>query len=308
MLKAKWADGKFVCVGLDPDISKIPKCVKEECAKNERGIRPFDEYNPDPDIICQFCVHIVAATRDLACAFKPNSAFFEAAGSQGLLALGHVMEHIREFAPDVPIIYDAKRADMGNTNAGYAKSAFELLGADAITVNPYFGREALQPFLDQKEKGIIVLCKTSNKGGGEFQDLSVTIDTKEVNYLESVRATPCSQGITNASTSMCNHVAYQVSRSWNGNNNCLLVVGATYPGQLQSIRKIVGDMPLLIPGIGTQGGDLAATVAAGKDSNKKGMIINSSSGIIFASSGDDFAEAARRKTLELHEAIQQCLK
>jgi orotidine-5'-phosphate decarboxylase len=304
MLKAKWAEGKFVCVGLDPDFKKIPECVRKQAKENALPGRMGER-----GAVVSFCLKIVEATKDLVCAFKPNSAFFEGLSvHEGVGALHEVIGRTHEMAPDVPIILDAKRADIGNTNAGYVKSAFGMLGADAITVHPYLGREALQPFLDCKDNGVIILCRTSNSGAGEFQDLRVTIERDELAWIQTAQAHGWSNGTEGDRTTLSNHVAYQISKKWNTNGNCAIVVGATYPEELESIRRIVGDLPILIPGIGAQGGDLEATVAAGKDSHNSGMIINSSRGIIFASSGEDFAEAARRETLKLHEAIQQRLK
>ncbi len=273
MLRAKWAEGKFVCVGLDSEMEKIPQCVQKA----------------EEDPVTAFNREIVTRTHDLVCAYKPNIAFYAGRGEAGLRALMRTIECIKEIAPDVPFVLDIKRADIGNTNIGYAKEAFEVFGADAVTVNPYFGAEALQPFLERTEKGIIVLCRTSNKGAAEFQNLQTESEFGKM---------PLYQVVANS-----------VARKWNKNGNCALVVGATAPTELGIVRNIVGDgFPILIPGIGKQGGDLEKTVLAGKDSNGQGMIINSSSGIIFASSGDDFAEAARRETEKLHNGITQILK
>lgn len=274
MLEAQWEKGNFVCVGLDSEFSKIPESARR--SGNERDI---DIANT----IVAFNRAIVEATKDIVCVYKPNVAFYETHGSDGLNALHRTIVYIHYIAPDVPVILDAKRADIGNTNAGYVKAAFDFLQADAITVHPYLGREALQPFLDQKDKGIIVLCRTSNPGAGEFQDLRVSVDGWKLYQL----------------------IAHYVARDWNKNSNCALVVGATYPEELEGVRQIVGDMPILIPGIGAQGGDVEKTVKAGKDSRGKGIIINSSRGIIFASNGPDFAEAARRETIKLRDLINQ---
>lgn len=200
----------------------------------------------------EFNKKIIDQTHDLVCAYKPNFAFYEALGTRGWENLKKTVEYLRTFHPGVATIADAKRADIGNTNNGYVTSIFDELKFDAVTVNPYFGREALQPFLDRKDKGIIVLCRTSNPGSGEFQD------------------------------GLWEKVAKNVTSDWNVNNNCLLVVGATYPEELRKVREIVGDMTLLVPGIGAQGGDVEKTVKAGLNSKKAGMIINSSRGIIFA--------------------------
>ena len=272
MLHAKWDEGKFVCVGLDSDPTKIPESVGKGTVSQEQ--------------IVEFNSRIIDATRDLVCAYKPNIAFYATYGIPGWHALRNTIDWVNQVAPEIPVILDAKRADIGNTNRGYVAEVFDVLGADAVTVNPYFGAEALQPFLERKDKGIIVLCRTSNKGAGEFQDLTVL-----------------GQG------PLYRVVAQHVASEWNKNGNCALVIGATYPTELAEVRGIVGDgFPILIPGIGKQGGDLEKTVNAGRDSKSQGMIINSSSGIIFASDGEDFAEAARRETEKLHNGITQILK
>lgn len=276
MLDAQWAQGRFVCVGLDSELGKIPDGLR---------LNQFFKDGTDvADVVVEFNRAIIEATADLVCAYKPNVAFYEALGSDGLKALKGTIEAINAVAPDVPVILDAKRADIGNTNAGYVQMAFEFLGADAITVNPYLGAEALQPFLARRDKGIIVLCRTSNPGAGEFQDLCVNGEP------------------------LYRVVARRVATEWNKNGNCGLVVGATAPHELAEVRQIVGDMPILIPGIGAQGGDIEKTLTAGKNSRGRGMIINSSRGIIFASNGSDFAEAARRETQKLHDAINRCLR
>lgn len=272
MLEAQWSRGNFVCVGLDSEFGKIPEFAHR--SGNECGVSV-------PNTVVAFNRAIVEATKDLVCAYKPNAAFYEAHGDEGIAALQRTIANIHSIAPDVPVILDAKRADIGNTNSGYVDAAFGFLQADAITVHPYLGAEALQPFLAQAEKGIIVLCRTSNPGAGEFQDLIVNGEP------------------------LYRFVARRVTSEWNKNGNCALVVGATYPEELGEVRGIVGDMPILIPGIGAQGGDVEKTVTAGKDSRGQGMIINSSRGIIFASKGADFAQAARRETKKLGDLIKQ---
>lgn len=291
LLAARWAQGNFVCIGLDPEKSKIPKHLHGPSVE---------------ETLFQFCVNIVAATYVLACCYKPNAAFFERFGHEGALALRRTIGFINREAPSVPVIYDAKRADIGNTNQGYLESAFSYYGADAITVHPYLGEEALRPLLDQGDKGIIVLCQTSNPGSGEFQKLSVSVPENEARWLSSVQATPLSGNAHGQFfTTMANHVAYRVAKHWNTNENCGLVVGATFPIELDAIRKIAPDMTFLIPGIGAQGGDIERTVNAGRDKSGSGMIINSSRGIIYASGGVDFAEAARRETEKLHTSINK---
>lgn len=266
MLENKWNEGKFVCVGLDSDFAKLPKRLKDE---NE---------GDTANAIFEFNKQIVDATLDLVCSYKPNCAFYEAYGQSGLLALTDTIWYIKDVAPNVPVILDAKRADIGNTNDGYVRFAFDECRADAITVHPYLGREAMKPFLERKDKGVIVLARTSNPGAGEFQDFGNDVKLYE-------------------------RVAQNVSDEWNYNGNCGLVVGATYPEELKRVRSLAPSMPILIPGIGAQGGDLEATITNGRDSKNQGMIINSSRGIIFASNGEDFAEAARRETEKLHNQI-----
>src|SRR3989338_1490746 len=279
MLEKKWSHSRFVCVGLDSEMSRIPKHIQDK-----HGV----SMNRSPDLtIHSFNRQIVEATHDLVCAYKPNSAFYEAHGTNGWIALEQTVRYIHDIAPDVQVILDAKHADIGNTNNSYVEMAFGYLRVDAITVHPYLGAEALQPFLARADKGIFVLCRTSNPGAGEFQDLMVDC-AGEVPYEELFRV-----------------VAKNVAGKWNGNGNCGLVVGATYPDELSEVRDIVGDMPILIPGIGAQGGDVEKTVSAGKDSRGYGMIINSSRGIIFASKGADFAEVARRETEKLRDFINQ---
>lgn len=231
------------------------------------------------------------ATKDLVCAYKPNLAFYR--GASGKEVLSETIEYISTVTQNVPVILDAKYADIGNTNDGYVEEAFGYFGADAVTVHPYLGAEAMKPFLERTDKGVIVLCRTSNPGAGEFQDMQVYQDS------DAFAGT--------GSKPLYERVARNVSYSWNYNDNCAVVVGATYPDELARVRRLVGDMPILIPGIGAQGGDLEATVRTGRNSRGQGMIINSSRGIIFASSGEDFAAAARAETIKLHNAITACL-
>lgn len=269
LMEAQWAQGKFVCVGLDSDQLKIPRAARWFSAR---------------ETVVGFNEKIIEATHDVAGFYKPNSAFYEEGGAEGMEALRETIAFTHDCAPEIPVIWDAKRADIGNSNQGYIRAAFEFLQADAITVHPYLGQEALQPFLDCKDKGIFVLCRTSNKGAGEFQD-------------GEMYGRP-----------LYEYMAFRVATRWNANHNCGLVVGATYPSELKKVREVAGDVPILIPGIGAQGGDLEKTVQAGKDSRGQGMIINSSRGIIFASSGPDFAAAARRETEKLHNQILEALK
>jgi orotidine-5'-phosphate decarboxylase len=255
----------LLCVGLDADIAKLPK----QLAGSQTPLLDFNKA-------------IIDATADLVCAFKPNSAFYEARGADGIAELKQTCDYIRQNHPDIPIILDFKRGDIGNSNAQYATFAFDYLGADAVTVHPWSGREGMQPFLDHKDKGIIVWCKGSNAGSGEFQDLETS---GRKLYLQ---------------------VAENVAKEWNTNGNCLLVVGATYPEELAEVRKAAGDdMVFLVPGLGAQGGDVEATVKAGLNSRGDGLIINSSRAILYASDGDDFAEAAAAKARETRGEINQ---
>lgn len=264
MLEARWAEGHAVCVGLDSDLKRIPQGVRRQASNDAQAVIEFNSM-------------IVRATAPHVCAFKPNVAFFE--GWQGgAVALQETIKFIRSEAPDVPIVLDAKRGDIGDTNNGYVQMAFEYLGVDAITVNPYLGLEALDPFWECKDKGIIVLCRTSNPGAAEFQD--VVDKNGDPLFLRVAR-----------------HVAEH--------ENGALVVGATYPEELEMVRQAVSDTPILIPGIGAQGGDLEAVVRVGQDSRGQGMIINSSRGVIFASGGRDFAEAAGEEVLRLSKKIKE---
>ncbi|MGB8348314.1 MAG: orotidine-5'-phosphate decarboxylase [Ktedonobacteraceae bacterium] len=267
MLEHHWQRDSFVCVGLDSDYQQLPETLKQGKSVEEA--------------LFAFNRAIIDATHDLVCAYKPNAAFYEAQGDAGLRALTRTVQYSKEAYPLIPVILDAKRADIGSTNLGYVQAAFDIIGVDAITMHPYLGKEALAPFLARAEKGIIVLAKTSNPGAGEFQDLPVG---------------PAQEPLYQV-------VARHVAEQWNTNGNCGIVIGATYPQDLRKARAIVGDMPILIPGIGTQGGAVGATVAAGKDSRGQGMIINASRGIIFASHGSDFAQAARAATEHLRDEI-----
>lgn len=254
-------NNSLLCIGLDSDIKKLPA--------------GFDQL--------QFNKAIIDSTNDLVCAYKPNSAFYEALGAEGIVNLKKTCDYIKSNYKNIPIILDAKRADIGNTNNGYIDFAFDYLGVDAITVQPYMGAEALQPFLDRTDKTIIVLCRTSNIGSKEFQDV----------YVDGGR-------------SLYELVAHSVSKNWNKHHNCMLVVGATYPKEAAAIRTIVGDnMWFLVPGIGAQGGDVEATVKASKNSQGSGIIINSSRGIIFAGSGQDFAKVARSEAKKLRDQINK---
>lgn len=271
-LENKWEEGKFVCVGLDSDYTQLPPSIKLSSSISSS--------------LFNFNKQIIDNTYDLVCCYKFQSSFYEAEGVEGLKALKQSIDYLIKNHPDIPTILDAKRGDIGNTNLGYVKSIFDGLGFDAVTVNPYLGGEALEPFLQKKDKGIIILVKTSNPGAGEFQDLPVG-KKGEALYLK---------------------VAKHVANNWNKNGNCAVVVGATYPKDLAKVRKVIGDLPILIPGAGSQGGELEATINAGKDSRGWGMIIHSARGIIFASKEKNFAKLAKVATKKLDQKIREYVK
>lgn len=301
-LERLWEKGNFVCVGLDSDFDQLPHDALDNLREKQKQagfVKDSIAWR-----LANFNIEIIEATHDLVCAYKPNIAFYEAQGVGGLDGLKETIEYIKVDYPEIPVILDEKRGDIGNTNLGYVKEAFEYFNADAVTVNPYLGKEALRPFLDRKDKGIIVLVRTSNPGAGEFQDLPVgLLYGAETDFI--LENAPEIMEKHQAMAPVWAYVAASVALNWNENGNCGVVVGATYPQELEWTRKIVGDMPILIPGIGAQGGEVEATVKAGMDSRKQGMIINSSRGIIFASKGEDFAQAARREAERLREEINK---
>ena len=262
-LKSRWSDANsLVCVGLDPEPSKFPAHLRD-----------------DPDAVFAFCRDIVDATAEFVCCFKPQIAHFAALSAED--ALQRLIAHIHTAHPGIPVILDAKRGDIGSTAQNYAIEAFDRYGADAVTANAYLGRDSVQPFLDRADKGVVILCRTSNPGAGDFQDLQV------------------------AGRPLYQLVAETVARDWNGHGNCALVVGATWPEQLHEVRVIVGDMPLLIPGIGAQGGDVEAVVKNGATANGAGLIVSSSRAILYASAGPDFTDAARKAAQELRDTINR---
>lgn len=262
----------LLCVGLDSDIYKL-----------SNGGKTYPISNPTEQYLSQlsFNKHIIDETADLVCSYKLNTAFYESIGHEGINALKDTCDYLAKKHPEIPIIIDAKRADIGNTNKGYVQFVFTYLGADAVTLQPYFGEEAIRPFLDMKDKGIIILCKTSNPGSGEFQDLTIKLKNEKLKMKNELK--------------MYEYVAYQVTNKWNKNKNCSLVIGATYPDELKEVRKIVGDMTFLVPGIGAQGGDLEATLKAGLNSKKEGLIIASSRSIIFSRNPRDEAMKLRNE-------------
>ncbi|TSC81773.1 MAG: orotidine-5'-phosphate decarboxylase [Parcubacteria group bacterium Gr01-1014_20] len=273
--KARWEEGLFVCIGLDTDPEKVPAHRRSALVEST---------------MLHFNCDIVDATRDIVSAYKPNTAFYKAHGSAGIRALQATTHYINLKAPDVPVILDDKSGDIGNTNNGHVKFAFEYCNADALTINPYVGRMALEPFLANGEKGFFILCRTSNPGAGEFQDLPVQ-----------------TEWAPDGTMFLYEYVAFRAAKDWNEINNCGVVVGATVPDELLKVRQLVGDMPILIPGVGAQGGDLEAILKVCRDSTGQGMIINISRSAIYASSGPDFADRARDEVVRMNQIIQRTL-
>lgn len=261
-LRRGWtASGSMLCVGLDPDPRRLPAVLDGEA-------------NP----VFAFCKAIVDATADLVCAFKPQFAHFAAQRAEP--SLERLCRYIREAYPDVLVLLDAKRGDIGSTAEHYATEAFVRYGAHAVTVNPYLGFDTVEPYLRHDGCGIFVLCRTSNPGSGDLQDLDV------------------------GGRPLYQHVAKLVADEWSRHGECGLVVGATWPGELASVRELAGDLPILLPGIGAQGGDVAASVAAGATPDGFGMTMSSSRAILHASDGPDFADAARAEAERTAAAIR----
>lgn len=260
LAQAQTRSGSLVCVGLDPDPAKLPSDLAADA-------QPLYAFNR----------RIVDATFDIAAAYKPQIAFYSALGREGELAAS--IRYIRERAPHALVILDAKRGDIGNTAEAYAREAFERYGADAVTVNPYMGEDSIRPFLVRPDRGAIVLCRTSNPGSKDFQDLPV-------------------EGLP-----LYRRVAQHAARNWNQLENLMLVVGATFPREMAALRQAHPEIPFLVPGIGAQGGDLMATLSAGLDARGLGLLINSSRGIIYAGGGA--GAAIRIAAADLREAINR---
>jgi orotidine-5'-phosphate decarboxylase len=262
-VRTRWTEANtMVCVGLDPEPAKFPPALRD-----------------DPDALFTFLQAIVDATADLACAFKPQIAHFAALGAEHTLQ--RLIAHIHEAHPGVPVILDAKRGDIGSTAERYAVEAFDRFAADAVTLNPYLGRDSVQPFLDRTDKGVVLLCRTSNPGAKDFQDLDC------------------------GGTPLYQRVAETIARDWNANGNCLLVVGATWPEELAAVRALAGDLPFLVPGVGAQGGDVEAVVRAGRTADGTGLLVSSSRAILYAGNGVDYADAARGATQDLRDTINR---
>jgi orotidine-5'-phosphate decarboxylase len=248
----------LLCIGLDPELDRIPARFRDDAW-------PLFAFNR----------WIVEQTHPYAAAYKPNMAFYEAQGAQGIKELELTMEYLRSECPEIPTICDAKRGDIGNSNRGYAVSIFDVMGFDAATLHPYLGKEALAPFLERRDKVCIILCRTSNPGAGEFQNLD------------------------SGGRPLWETVAQRVSTEWNAAGNCMLVVGATCPEEMKRIRAIAPAIPFLVPGVGAQGGDVAAAVSAGLNAQGNGLLISSSRAILFS---DDPEAAARDLRDEINAA------
>jgi orotidine-5'-phosphate decarboxylase len=261
---AQQRNGSMLCVGLDPDPARFPAGLKGDASR-----------------IYDFCARIVDATADLVIAFKPQIAYFAAHGAEAQLE--KLMRHMRSAAPQVPVILDAKRGDIGSTAEQYAKEAFERYGADAVTLSPFMGFDSVQPYLKYQGKGAFLLCRTSNPGGDDFQN----------QRLASVNGQPL----------LYEHIARLAQGEWNLNGQLGLVVGATYPAEIERVRQLAPTLPLLIPGVGAQGGDAAATVKAGWRADAP-IVVNSSRAILYASGGDDFVEAARHEAQRTRDQLQ----
>ena len=266
---AERQNGSLLCVGLDPEPGKFPASMKGDASK-----------------IYDFCAQIVDATTDLAISFKPQIAYFAAHRAENQLE--KLMAHMRRIAPHVPVILDAKRGDIGATAEQYALEAFERYGADAVTLSPFMGFDSVQPYLKHHGKGAFLLCRTSNPGGDDLQN----------QRLASVEGQPL----------LYEHIAKLAQGPWNVNGQLGLVVGATYPAEIERVRSLAPTLPLLIPGVGAQGGDAVATIKAGyRQSNGAttgAVIVSSSRAILYASSGDDFAQAARQEAMRTRDLLK----
>ncbi len=269
LLHAEARHNSMLCIGLDPEPSKFPTALRGDASK-----------------IYDFCAAIVDATADVAMAFKPQIAYFAAHRAEAQLE--RLIAHIRAAAPQVPVILDAKRGDIGSTAEQYAIEAFERYGADAVTLSPFMGFDSVAPYLKYHDKGAFLLCRTSNPGGDDLQSQS----------LASVPGNP----------TLFEHIASLVQGPWNLNGQLGLVVGATYPAEIERVRSLAPTVPLLIPGIGAQGGDALATVRAGwrgsVQATTGAIVVSSSRAILYASAGPDFSQAARQEALKTRDLLQ----
>ena len=261
-LRQVWrSKNSLVCVGIDPEVAKIPAHLQDE-----------------EEAFLAFGIGIVDATAPYVCAFKPQAAHFAAVGAEDQLA--KLIAYIQRHYPEIPVILDAKRGDVGSTAALYTKEVFERFGADAVTVNPYLGYESISPYLDYTDRGVIVLCRTSNPSSDWIQAVPLN---DEPLYLSVARKV----------------------REWDKNNQCMLVTGATFPEELGRVRRVIGDLPLLVPGVGAQGGDVESVLKMGLDADGYGLCISSSRSIIYAGNGSDFATQAAFAAKNLRDQINE---
>lgn len=262
-LESRWqAADSLLCVGLDPDPTRFPAHLRD-C----------------DDAIFAFCAAVADATAEFACAFKPQVAYFASARAEDQLE--SLVAHLRARHPQVPVVLDAKRGDIGATAEHYAREAFERYGADAVTLSPFMGHDSIEPFLAYADRGVFLLCRTSNPGGDDLQMLDV------------------------GGERLYERVARLASAQWNRGGQLGLVVGATYPAELARVRALAGDLPLLVPGIGAQGGDVQASVIAGRTADGTGMLVNSSRAILYAGTGEDFAQAAAAAARRTRDEINR---
>ena len=263
-LRKSWASsGSLLCIGLDPDLDRLPRHFRHRQAA-----------------LFEFNREIIDATADLVCAFKPQVAFYSAQTAETQLLM--TVEYIKRKYPHIPVILDAKRGDVGHVAHMYAREAFDRFKADAVTVNPYFGTDGVMPFLQRPEKGAVLVCRTSNPGAIDFQDL------------------------TSGGKRLYTVIAQKARSEWNANKNVMLVIGATYPKELREVREIVDDLPLLVPGVGLQGGDIASVITNGLDRHGAGLVLSASRSVIYASRDMDFAAAARKEAVRLRNEINRC--
>ena len=274
---ARLAHQSLLCVGLDPEPGRFPAHMQGR-----------------KDKTFEFCADIVQACADVVLAFKPQIAYFSALGAEK--DLERLIRHIKDVAPKVPIILDAKRGDIGSTAEQYAVEAFERYGADAITLSPYMGLDSITPYLKRHDKGAFLLCRTSNVGGADLQNLLVTPND------------PSTQASQHPSLRLYEHVAHQAQHRWNLNGQLGLVVGATSPDDIERVRRQAPSLPLLIPGIGAQGGDAMRTLQAAWVNEQTPIVINSSRAVLYASGEHDFAKAARAQALETRALLEGSLK
>lgn len=252
------SNDSLVCVGLDPDPKRLA-----------------------PDAIVPHLTAVIEATSDLVCAYKPNVAFYEQYGEAGYAALRAVL---RAIPRHIPVIADAKRGDVGHTAEAYARAIFDELGFDAVTVNPYLGGDSVAPFVERADRGVFIVCRTSNPGAGDLQDLTVRFEGGSRPVYEAVA---------------------ELAKRWNTHGNVGLVAGATYPNELRRLRVLCPDMLFLVPGIGSQAGDLKGAVLAGLDARGGGIVVNAARSVLYASDGPQFADAARKEAARLRAAIEE---